>query len=47
MGFDAAIMAGVVPFIPLDLVKIAVAAIAGPVIKLRLEKAGLVSASIR
>ena len=41
MGFGAAIMAGVVPFIPTDLAKIAVTAIAGPVIKLRLEKAGL------
>ena len=43
MGFKEALMAGVIPFIPLDLVKIAIAAILGPVIKQRLEKAGQVS----
>ncbi len=43
MAFTAALMAGVVPFIPLDLVKIVTAAIVGPVIRTRLESAGLVA----
>ena len=38
----AALAAGVIPFIPLDLVKIVIAAVLGPVLRLRLEKAGLI-----
>ena len=45
MTFEAALAAGVIPFIPLDLVKIGIAAVLGPVIKTRLEKAGLVTES--
>ena len=41
MDFPAALAAGVIPFIPLDLVKIVIAALLGPVLKTRLEKAGL------
>ena len=37
MSFNAALMAGVVPFIPLDCVKILIAGIAGPVIRSRLD----------
>lgn len=36
MGFYAALAAGVIPFIPADAVKIAVAALVGPVIRKRL-----------
>ena len=36
MGFSAALAAGVIPFIPADAVKIAVAALVGPVIRKRL-----------
>lgn len=41
MGFYAALGAGVIPFIPGDLVKIVIALIAGPVIRKRLLRAGL------
>ena len=40
MSFAAALMAGVIPFIPLDMVKIVIAAILGPVLKARLDRAG-------
>ena len=39
----AAIAAGVIPFIPLDLLKIVIAAVLGPVLRSRLEKTGLIS----
>ena len=41
MGFYAALGAGVIPFIPGDLVKIIIALIAGPVIRKQLRRAGL------
>lgn len=41
MTLEAALAAGVVPFIPLDMIKIVIAAILGPVLKSRLETAGL------
>ena len=41
MGFAAALAAGVIPFIPGDLVKIIIALIAGPVIRKQLKRAGL------
>lgn len=41
MGFYAALGAGVIPFIPGDLVKIVIAIIAGPVIRKQLRRAGL------
>lgn len=41
LGWKAAMFAGVVPFIPGDLAKIAVAAVAGPKIRGRLVQAGL------
>ncbi len=41
LGWKAAMFAGVVPFIPGDLAKIAVAALAGPKIRGRLVQAGL------
>lgn len=41
MGFYAALGAGVIPFIPGDLVKIVIALIAGPVIRKQLRRAGL------
>lgn len=41
MGFYAALSAGVIPFIPGDLVKIVIAIIAGPVIRKQLRRAGL------
>ena len=43
MGFSAALAAGVIPFIPLDLGKIVISALAGPVLRSRLEKAGLIA----
>ncbi len=42
MTFGAALMAGVVPFIIPDMVKIAASAIIGPVLKERLAKAGVI-----
>lgn len=42
MAFREALMAGVIPFIPGDLAKIVIAMIAGPQIKKRLKRAGLV-----
>lgn len=41
LGFKAALLVGVVPFIPGDLAKMAVAALAGPKIRGRLAQAGL------
>lgn len=41
MGFEAALAAGVLPFIPGDLVKIILILIIGPVIRSRLKKAGI------
>ena len=41
MGFAAALAAGVIPFIPGDLVKIIIAMIAGSVIRKQLKRAGL------
>ncbi len=41
LGWKAAMFAGIVPFIPGDLAKIAVAAVAGPKIRGRLVQAGL------
>ena len=41
MGFGAALAAGVIPFIPGDLVKIIIAMIAGPIIRKQLKRAGL------
>ena len=41
MGFAAALAAGVIPFIPGDLVKIIIAMIAGPIIRKQLKRAGL------
>lgn len=41
LGWKAALFAGVVPFVPGDLAKIAVAALAGPKIRGRLVQAGL------
>lgn len=43
MTFTAALAAGVIPFIPLDLLKTVIAAVLGPVLKTRLEKAGVIS----
>jgi len=42
MTFREALMAGVIPFIPGDLAKIVIAMLAGPQIKKRLKRAGLV-----
>lgn len=42
MTFKAALFAGVIPFIPGDLAKIVISVLAGPVIRERLEKVGLV-----
>ncbi len=39
----AAIEAGVIPFVPFDLVKIALAVVLGPVLRIRLEKTGLLN----
>ena len=41
MNFKAALWAGVIPFIPGDLIKMILAMIAGPVLKKALNKAGL------
>ena len=41
MTFQAALGAGVIPFIPGDLAKIIIAAAAGPVLRSRLRQAGL------
>lgn len=41
MGFNAALAAGVIPFIPGDLTKIVIALIVGPEIRKRLKKTGL------
>ncbi len=41
MTFQAALWAGVIPFIPGDLIKILLVLFLGPVIKQRLQKAGL------
>jgi biotin transport system substrate-specific component len=41
MSFNAALAAGVIPFIPGDLVKIVIALIVGPEIRKRLKRAGL------
>lgn len=41
MSFYNALLAGVIPFIPGDLVKIMIAALLGPQIRKRLKKAGL------
>lgn len=41
MSFNAALVAGVIPFIPGDLVKIVIALMVGPVIRKRLKRAGL------
>ena len=41
MNFKAALWAGVIPFIPGDLIKMVLAMIAGPVLKKALNKAGL------
>lgn len=41
MNFEAALFAGVIPYIPGDIIKIAIAALVGPTIKNRLTKAGL------
>ena len=41
MGFYAALAAGVLPFIPGDLVKIIIALLAGPAIRKQLKRAGL------
>lgn len=41
MGFEAALAAGVLPFIPGDLVKIILICMIGPVIRSRLKKAGI------
>ncbi len=43
MTFTAALFAGVIPYIPGDLVKIAIAAINAPIIKKRLAKSGYLS----
>lgn len=43
MDLRAALMAGAVPFIPLDLVKIGVAAVTGPILSAALKKAGLIT----
>ena len=40
MSFQAALFAGVIPYIPGDLVKIIIAAMIGPTIKNRVKKAG-------
>ena len=40
MSFDAALAAGVIPFIPGDLTKIVLALLIGPTIRARLRKAG-------
>lgn len=42
MSFQAALAAGVIPFIPGDLVKIIICLLIGPEIRKRLRKAGLV-----
>lgn len=42
----AAMQAGVIPFVPFDLVKIVLAAAAGPVLRVRLEKTGLLSPAV-
>ncbi len=42
LGFYAALWAGVIPFIPGDLIKIVISMIAGPALRIRLRKAGLV-----
>lgn len=42
MGFYAALAAGVIPFIPGDLVKIIIALLAGPLIRKQLKRAELV-----
>ena len=44
MTFAAALAAGVIPFIPGDLAKIAIAAVAGPQIRKQLVRAGLFQA---
>ncbi len=44
MTFSAALGAGVIPFIPGDLVKIIIALLAGPVLRKRLRAAGLTAA---
>lgn len=41
MGFYTALAAGVIPFLPGDLVKIIIALLAGPVIRKQLKRAGL------
>ena len=41
MNFKAALWAGVIPFIPGDLIKMILAMIAGPILKKALNKAGL------
>ena len=41
MNFKAALWAGVIPFIPGDLIKMILGMIAGPVLKKALNKAGL------
>jgi biotin transport system substrate-specific component len=43
IGFAAAFAAGVVPFVPVDLAKMAVAAVVGPQLRERLAKAGIVA----
>ena len=42
MSFGAALAAGVIPFIPGDLVKMVIACIVGPMLHKRLVKSGLV-----
>lgn len=41
MSFGAALAAGVIPFIPGDLIKIAIACITGPMLRRRLLKSGI------
>lgn len=43
MRFAAAFAAGVLPFVPLDSAKMAVAAIVGPQLRQRLDKAGIIA----
>ena len=41
MGFKAALMAGVIPFIPGDLIKMVLAMLIGPQIRSQLKRANL------
>lgn len=43
IGFSAAFAAGVVPFVPVDLAKMVVAAIVGPQLRERLDKGGIIA----